>query len=217
MGRDGGGGKAAADGGTVAGGEEEREGLGAEISGEGFTLNFLKTVCALAVLIVSSTAEAAQSPVPGRPRVPSAESTASLIGALPELLQLQKIATGSTSADRWEILSLHQQISEQITAASFQVDAAIAQIDNETARANEVRSYLSDRRDRTVNRANLLSVITGGGLGATSSGLQLSSTLTRPAAGVGIGGGAAAASLAAWDSRSERQKQPLRFRIEYAG
>ncbi len=67
---------------------------------------------------------------------------------------------------------------------------------NEISRANEVHSYLSDRRDRTVNRLNLLSVIVGGGLGATSSGLQLSSTLSKPAAGFGVGAGALSASLA---------------------
>ncbi len=153
-------------------------------------------MCVLAILIGSSIVHAAQSPEPGRPRVPSVESTASLIGVLPELLELQKVASSGASADRWELLSWHQQISEQIAAAAFQVDAAIAQIDNEIARANEVHSYLSDRRDRAVNRANLLGIIVGGGLGATSSGLQLSSTLTKPAAGIGIGAGAAAASLA---------------------
>ena len=81
-------------------------------------------------------------------------------------------------------------------AASLQVDATIAQIDNEIAEANEVRGFLSDKRDRRVTRANLLSVIIGGGLGATSSGLQLSSTLDKPAAAVGIGAGAASAGLA---------------------
>jgi hypothetical protein len=91
---------------------------------------------------------------------------------------------------------LHQHISEQVMAASLQVDATIAQIDNEIARANEVRGYLADRRDRTVSRANLLSIIVGGAVGATSSGLQLSSNLTKPAAGVGIAAGTLSAGLA---------------------
>ena len=72
----------------------------------------------------------------------------------------------------------------------------MAQIDNEIARANEVRGYLADRRDRAVSRANLLSVLVGGAVGATSSGLQLSSNLTKPAAGVGIGAGTLSAGLA---------------------
>jgi hypothetical protein len=98
--------------------------------------------------------------------------------------------------DRWQILWLHQRISEQVMAASLQVDATIAQIDNEIARSNEVRGFLADRRDRAVSRANLLSVIVGGAVGATSSGLQLSSNLTKPVAGVGIGAGTLSAGLA---------------------
>ena len=124
------------------------------------------------------------------------ESTAKLVDVLPELTELQKLSTGAAPADRWQVLWLHQHISERIMATSLQVDATIAQIDNEISRANEVRSYLSDRRDRVVNRVNLLSVIVGGGVGATSSGMQLSSTLTKPAAGVGIGAGTLSASLA---------------------
>ena len=81
-------------------------------------------------------------------------------------------------------------------AASLQVDATIAQIDNEIARANEVHGFLADKRDRRVTRANLISVIIGGGLGATSSGLQLSSTLNKPAAAVGIAAGTASAGFA---------------------
>ncbi len=132
------------------------------------------------------------------------ETTATLIGVLPELQTLQRLSTTPTPADRWQILWLHQHISEQIMAASLQVDAVIAQIDNEIARANEIRSYLADRRDRTINRANLLSVIIGGGLGATSSGLQLSSALSKPAAGIGIGAGVASAGLALYGIRAQK-------------
>ena len=106
--------------------------------------------------------------------------------------------------DRWQVLWLHQHISEQVMAASLQVDATMAQIDNEIARANEVRGYLADRRDRAVSRANLLGVIVGGAVGATSSGLQLSSNLTRPAAGVGIGAGTLSAGFALAGIRAEK-------------
>jgi len=129
------------------------------------------------------------------PQLSPAENTAELVDILPELIQLQELSARATSGDRWQILWLHQRISEQVLAASLQVDATIAQIDNEIARANEVRGYLADRRDRTVNRANLLSVIIGGGLGATSSGLQFSSNLNKPAAAVGVSAGALSASF----------------------
>lgn len=89
-------------------------------------------------------------------------------------------------------------------AASLQVDATIAQIDNEISRANELRGFLSDRRDATVSRANLLSILIGGGLGATSSGLQLSSTLEKPAAAVGIASGTLSASLALAGIRAQK-------------
>ena len=130
---------------------------------------------------------------------PTPDTTARLIGVLPEIDQLRQLSPRSDSADpatRWQILWLHQHVSEQVMAASLQVDATIAQIDNEIARANELRGFLSDRRDRTVSRANLLSIFIGGGVGATSSGLQLSRSLQTPSAAVGIAAGAISSSLA---------------------
>jgi hypothetical protein len=158
----------------------------------------------LSALLAMPLATEAQSPKAGQPKVSTVENTAQMIGVLSELTELQKLSASSAPADRWEILSLHQHISEKVMATSLQVDATIAQIDNEIARANEVRSYLADRRDRAVNRANLLSVIVGGSLGATSSGLQLSSNLTKPAAGVGIGAGTLSASLALVGIRAQK-------------
>jgi hypothetical protein len=155
--------------------------------------------CAGALLffvLATPLAAEAQSPQPGRPRAADIESTAQLIGVLSQLTELQRLSASTATGDRWQILWLHQHISEQVVATSLQVDATIAQIDNEISRANEVHSYLADRRDRAVNRANLLSILIGGGLGATSSGLQLSSNLTKAAAGVGIGAGTLSASLA---------------------
>src|ERR1700679_885698 len=142
-------------------------------------------------IAVTASAQTAELRTP-----PAQESTAELIRVSPEIRQLEKLSGSTAAADRWKILWLHQLISERVTAASLQVDAALAQIDNEIARANEIRGYLSDRRDRAVSRANLLGVIVGGTVGATSSGLQLSSNLTKPAAGVGIGAGTLSAGLA---------------------
>jgi hypothetical protein len=134
------------------------------------------------------------------------ENTAELIKVSAEIRQLQGLSASTVPADRWQILWLHQHISEQVMAASLQVDATLAQIDNEIARANEVRGYLADRRDRAVSRLNLLSVLVGGAVGATSSGLQLSSNLTKPAAGVGIGAGTLSAGLALAGIHQEKGK-----------
>jgi len=89
---------------------------------------------------------------------------------------------------------------------SLQVDATLAKIDNEVARANELRGYLADRRDRTVNRANLLGVIVGGGLGATSSAMQFSSSLNKPGDGVGIGAGVLSAGFGLIGIRAQTGK-----------
>jgi hypothetical protein len=159
---------------------------------------------ALAAFAVSSSAQTVEPRPPVTP-----ESTAELIKVSTEMSELKKLANGTVPADRWQILWLHQHISEQVMAASLQVDATIAQIDNEISRANEVRGYLSDRRDRVVSRLNLFSVIAGGAVGATSSGLQLSSKLTKPAAGVGIGAGTLSAGLALAGIRQEQGKSVL--------
>jgi hypothetical protein len=169
-------------------------------------MSFARGLLIFALLFTPLPAQT-QSVTAGTPIVPGVESTARLVGVLQELTELQKLSAGATPADRWQILWLHQRISEQIVAASLQVDATIAQIDNEISRANEVHSYLADRRDRTVSRVNLLSVIVGGGLGATSSGLQLSSTLSRPAAGVGIGAGTFSAGLALFGIRAQQGRR----------
>ena len=157
----------------------------------------------LVALAAVTVAGSAQTPA----TVPLApESTAELIKVSSELNQLQKVSAGRSEEDRWRILWLHQHISEQVLAASLQVDATIAQIDNEIARANEVRGFLAERRDRSVSRANLLSALVGGTIGATSSGLQLSSRLTTPAAGVGMGAGTLSAGLALAGIREEKGK-----------
>jgi len=156
------------------------------------------------VFATISLAGTAQTPKSGQSTLPTAESTAELVGVTPDVTQLRKLSGSAVSEDRWQILWLHQHIYERVTSVSLQVDATIAQIDNEIARANEVRSYLADRRDRMVNRLNLLSVIVGGGLGATSSGLQLSSNLSKPASAVGITGGTISAGLAVAGIRSQK-------------
>jgi len=165
---------------------------------------------ALAAVAAATSAQTVESRSP-QPLV--SEKTAQLIGVSSEVSQLQKLSTSPVPADRWQILWLHQRIFERVMAASLQVDATIAQIDNEIAISNEVRGFLADRRDRAVSRANLLSVLVGGTVGATSSGLQLSSSLTKPAAGVGIAAGTLSAGLALAGIREEKG-QSSRFDFE---
>src|ERR1700760_1172554 len=83
----------------------------------------------------------------GAPKPSSTETTAQLVKVAPEIEELKKLS-GDPAADRWRILWLHQQITEKVTAAAFEVDATMAQIDNEIARANEVRGLFCDWRGR---------------------------------------------------------------------
>jgi hypothetical protein len=125
---------------------------------------------------------------------PAVQRTARIIGALPEINRLDESVHNQSDAST--IMPLRQQILEKVVAASLQVDATIAQIDNEIAQANELRGYLSDKKDKAVNRANLLSIVAGGTLGATSAGLQLPSGDNRASSLVGIAAGVLSSGLA---------------------
>jgi hypothetical protein len=128
--------------------------------------------------------------------------TARIIRVLPELRELINLSRSQTDSSK--LTPLRQNILEKVVAASLQVDATIAQIDNEIAQSNEVRGYLSDKRDKAVNRANLLSIVTGGTLGATSEGLQLPSGQNKASSIVGIAAGAVSSSLAISGIRAQK-------------
>src|ERR1700722_8851205 len=128
--------------------------------------------------------------------------TARIIQVLPEISQLNELVRNQSETSK--ITRLRQAIIEKVLAASLEVDATIAQIDNEIAQSNEVRGYLSDKRDRAVNRANLLSIVSGGTLGATSAGLQLPSGENKASSIVGIAGGVLSSSLAISGIRAQK-------------
>src|SRR5580693_1483581 len=128
--------------------------------------------------------------------------TANIIHVLPEIDQLSELARNQS--DPSKITPLRQAIVEKVVAASLEVDATVAQIDNEIAQSNEVRGYLSDRRDKAVNRANLLSIVVGGTLGATSDGLQLPSGGNKASSLVGIAAGVLSSSLAISGIRAQK-------------
>jgi hypothetical protein len=161
---------------------------------------FMGGLCAAGLVAFSVTVAAQVAPKEVQTKQADMESVEGLVGVSSEVSRLKELATSGGSVgghvDRWEILWLHQHISERIMAASLQVDATIAQIDNEIATADEVHGYLSDRRDRTVNRANLFGILLGGGLSATSSVLQLSTNLDTASSVLDIAGGSASVGFA---------------------
>jgi len=128
--------------------------------------------------------------------------TARIIHVLPEMNQLND--SPRDQLDPSKVTRIRQQILETVVAASLQVDATIAQIDNEIAQSNEIRGYLSDQRDKTVNRANLLSVVSAGTLGAASAGLQLPAGENKASSLVGIAAGLVSSSLAISGIRAQK-------------
>jgi hypothetical protein len=54
-----------------------------------------------------------------------------------------------------EELSLYQQITEAVVAASLDVDSVLDQIDNERAQIVELQSILLARRQRAIGSTNL--------------------------------------------------------------
>ncbi len=140
------------------------------------------------------------------PAAASPVDTAALIGVASEAEELRAAPkeTPAGSSQQWRSLWLRQRVDERVMMSSLEVDAAMASIDNEIARATEVRGFLADKRDRAVTRANLLSALFGGGLGATSAGLQLSSRETSATVATGVAGGAISTSLAIYGIRAQR-------------
>jgi hypothetical protein len=99
--------------------------------------------------------------------------------------------------------------AQETTAELIKVSSEIRQLEklsSSTAAADRWRIlWLHQHIYEQVMAASLqVDAIIGGAVGATSSGLQLSSSLTKPAAGVGIGAGTLSAGLALAGVRQER-------------
>jgi hypothetical protein len=169
------------------------------------------------------SAQRVPKPVSENELPPSAEQVAKATGLLPLFNRLQGMAaTPSAATNPLEVLSLRQAILEAVMSSSLQVDATMAQIDNEIAQAGELRGYLVDRRDREVNLLNLTSLATGGVLTVVSSALQLSPHLARKGNAVGIGSGVLTTTLSvvglkAQKGQSERFNFPSNMLAQLFG
>jgi hypothetical protein len=117
---------------------------------------------------------------------PSALQAARIIGVEPLAARLSSLAATRDLAPTsvsLEELSLHQQITDAVVAASLDVDSVTDQIDNERAQIVELQSILLARRQRAIGTTNLATLALSTGLGAVSGVLQFSNT-TRGAGDV---------------------------------
>lgn len=122
------------------------------------------------------TSHRAISPLPV-----DAEQVAGEIGVLPLVLRVRALAANCapSSGITLEELSLRQQITKAIMAASLDVDEVIAEIGYEQARIAEVRERLSDAKSNKVNTLTLAGIIIGSGSGAVGNALGLGNPTVR--------------------------------------
>ena len=123
---------------------------------------------------------------------PTAQQVANLISIDLFLARLPAVAAarepGATGLSLEE-LSLHQQITEAVVAASLDVDSVLDQIDNERAQIVELQSMILARRQRAIGTTNLATLALGTGLGAVGGILQFSETTKSAGDAIGFAAG----------------------------
>jgi hypothetical protein len=129
---------------------------------------------AVAVLFLGSVLRAQSTDAP-QPIPPRVLRTAALLGVQSDIADLQDLRS-NPQHDEVREMKLVQRLQGMVIASVLDVDSVNARIDYETARLQEVQSYLSSRRDRRVNLLNISNLVLGSGVGAVGSGLQLISS-----------------------------------------
>ncbi len=124
---------------------------------------------------------------------PNASQMARIIGVESDIEKLSFLVAakgaGAAPGLSLEELSLHQQITEAVIAASLDVDSVSAEIDYEREQTVELRSLWRYKRDRAIGSTNLAVLAAGTGLGIVSGLLQFSKTTSSAGNAVGFAAG----------------------------
>jgi len=123
---------------------------------------------------------------------PNALQMARIIGVesdIEKLLSLAAVKGTGATGQSLEELSLRQQISDAVIAASLDVDSVAAEIDYEREQTVELRSLWRYKRDRAIGSTNLAVLAAGTGLGVVSGLLQFSKTTSGAGNAVGFAAG----------------------------
>ena len=124
---------------------------------------------------------------------PNALQMARIIGVESDIEKLSSLdaAKGGGAAPglSLEELSLRQQITDAVIAASLDVDSIAAEIDYEREQTVELRSLWRYKRDRAIGSTNLAVLAAGTGLGIVSGLLQFSKTTSSAGNAVGFAAG----------------------------
>jgi len=130
----------------------------------------------------------------GRSKLPhNALQLARIIGAESDIDKLFSLAlakrAGAAPDVSLEELSLRQQITDAVLAASLDVDSVEATIDYEREQTVELRSLLRYKRDRAIGSTNVAVLAAGTGLGVVSGLLQFSKTTSTAGDAIGFAAG----------------------------
>ena len=125
--------------------------------------------------------------------LPNAWQMARIIGVESDIEKLSFLVAakgaGAAPGLSLEELSLHQQITEAVIAASLDVDSVSAELDYEREQTVELRSLWRYKRDRAIGSTNLAVLAAGTGLGIVSGLLQFSKTTSSAGNAVGFAAG----------------------------
>ncbi|HEV7374005.1 MAG TPA: hypothetical protein VGN95_04775 [Pyrinomonadaceae bacterium] len=181
----------------------------------------VRRLCLVAFLIAASTwPTAAQTPQTKSQQVagasesqalrlsPEAAQVADEIGVTQLLDQLSsKRADGSRVS--LESLAVRQEITENVLAASLDVDSVNAVIDSEIEQIRGIRADIQAKRDKAQNIINIASIVTGGVAGAITSALQFKPSTVNLGNGIGVGGGAGSVVLSIVGIRMQGGRRSL--------
>jgi hypothetical protein len=142
----------------------------------------------------TSHQETGASAIPERRLSPEAAQIAEEIGVASLLDQLgSKRADGSPV--NLQSLTMRQEITERVLAASLDVDSVNAVVDSEIEQLRGIRADLQAQRDKAQNIINIGSIVTGGVAGAITSAFQFKPTTVNLGNGIGVAGGAGSVVL----------------------
>lgn len=164
------------------------------MAGRPFAFAMLAWISMAAGQTVAPDGQQAASPCAGRrplPQLPAnAEQVAGEIEVLPLVQRLRALASACDSNVSIEELSLRQQITEAVVAASLDLNGVVGSIDFEIAQIMELRDALSGAKDKKVNTLTLASIIVGTGSGTVGTALQFSGPAAKAGDWVQTVGGA---------------------------
>jgi hypothetical protein len=127
-------------------------------------------------------------------------NTANILGVTP-LLSSWSTLSNTRSGSETKRLALRQQIIEKITLANLEVSAALAYIDCEGERTDQLRDRLQRHETKRIERLTLASIIVGAGTVVSAGVLALTGAATAGNI-VSIAGGSSEAGLSVYAFRN---------------